>query len=280
MLALTKPISRKSELWCRKYFHSDLISYTAWAARCFRLYVHTSSSGEIAAAGTRVSSQKESSPPSAAPTNTGDRPALRAKWSQFLTKSIMTAEPNVKCSVVGVGPWDGGDDDRWRTACWLKTSCEPPGCRKPGTPPTPAPTDDAGGGGAVPPTTGGADDGEADAVGRGARCACDFAEPSSVAYKTTVCSWALRPRPPLALVRARLPRKRSAGRTRTSTRASGTPIERHPLTMARYRLQLQASAPPRAAVQQERYLPFTEEIKQLQTLLTLQQTTRTAEDTP
>ena len=100
---LTRPISRKSELWCRKYLHSDFISYSS-ARLGRRSYVHTSSSGTIPAAGTRSSLHCFSSGASAAPTRSGcPTIALRTKCSQFLTKSIITAEPKVKCNVVRRG---------------------------------------------------------------------------------------------------------------------------------------------------------------------------------
>ena len=84
------------------HFHFVLISYCC-ATFSFRAYVHTSSSGEIAAAGTAASAQYALRPWSATPTSSGDSDAFRAKKSQFFTKSVITDEPKVKWSVVPAG---------------------------------------------------------------------------------------------------------------------------------------------------------------------------------
>ena len=57
----------------------------------------------MAAAATELLLQNSSSGTSLAPTRYGPMPARRTKWSQFLTKSIITALPKVKCSVVPAG---------------------------------------------------------------------------------------------------------------------------------------------------------------------------------
>ena len=103
------------------HFHFVLISYCC-ATFSFRAYVHTSSSGEIAAAGTAASAQYALRPWSATPTSSGDSDAFRAKKSQFFTKSVITDEPKVSASMSSARIDLVWTTRKPRSACIMPTS--------------------------------------------------------------------------------------------------------------------------------------------------------------